>query len=233
MSVIQVFTRWPVFGQVKTRLAKDIGDLAAFGAYLQLLNHVLSQAAFINVRIEIWLAVDNRFNESSDDSLNYEDCLHQWQSLVDNLNVNEAAKKAHHNISNIFSNKKCQFYRQAEGDLGEKLTQAFQSGWTRHKNVLIIGGDSVSVNSLHLKEAFDALQNHEMVLIPAEDGGIVLIGASNNAPINLNAISWGTDQVYKQLNVKNSSLKIYCLKTGWDVDRLNDWQRFLKIREPL
>jgi glycosyltransferase A (GT-A) superfamily protein (DUF2064 family) len=48
--------------------------------------------------------------------------------------------------------------------------------------LLIVGTDCPVLTPAHLQQAADALQTHDAVLIPAEDGGYVLIGLRRRCP---------------------------------------------------
>ncbi|NQV75631.1 MAG: glycosyltransferase [Bacteroidetes bacterium] len=55
-TALVIFVRNPVLGQVKTRLAKDIGDERACAIYLQLLEHTLQITRGISFRKFIYYA---------------------------------------------------------------------------------------------------------------------------------------------------------------------------------
>src|SRR5690348_3988462 len=59
--------------------------------------------------------------------------------------------------------------RQPEGDLGARMLAAFGNTPT-----LVIGADCPALSPAHLRDAARALASHDVVLIPAEDGGYVL-----------------------------------------------------------
>jgi rSAM/selenodomain-associated transferase 1 len=55
-TALVIFVRNPVLGQVKTRLAKDIGDERALAIYLQLLEHTLEITRSLSFRKFIYYA---------------------------------------------------------------------------------------------------------------------------------------------------------------------------------
>ena len=67
--------------------------------------------------------------------------------------------------------------RQEGKDLGERMRnafyQAFQEG---HERVCLIGSDMYELSSDIIARAFDLLEDHEVVIGPATDGGYYLIG---------------------------------------------------------
>lgn len=69
--------------------------------------------------------------------------------------------------------------RQRGRHLGERLSNAFatfrQDGWEK---TVVLGGDSPLLPPAFVEEAFEALDRHDVVLGPADDGGYYLIGLS-------------------------------------------------------
>jgi len=55
-TALVIFVRNPIYGQVKTRLAKDIGDERALAIYLQLLEHTLQITRVLSFRKFIYYA---------------------------------------------------------------------------------------------------------------------------------------------------------------------------------
>ena len=71
--------------------------------------------------------------------------------------------------------------RQPDGDLGARMLAACEAA---SGPVLVIGTDCPSLSPAHLQEAADALRDgNDVVVIPAEDGGYVLIGTRRPQPI--------------------------------------------------
>jgi len=83
-----------------------------------------------------------------------------------------------------------------------------------------------------LQQAADALQHADAVLIPAEDGGYVLIGFRKPVPEVFNGIEWSTPQVLEQTRerLRAAGLRWSELATLWDVDEPADWLRWRSTR---
>ena len=61
---------------------------------------------------------------------------------------------------------------QGEGDMGERMAQAFQENFQRKKGkVVLVGTDIPQLTAFHVRIAFKALKRHEMVIGPSVDGG--------------------------------------------------------------
>ena len=63
--------------------------------------------------------------------------------------------------------------RQPDGDLGARMQEAATAA---NGPVLIVGTDCPALDADHLHLAAATLRNYDVVVIPAEDGGYVLIG---------------------------------------------------------
>lgn len=113
--------------------------------------------------------------------------------------------------------------RQAGDDLGNRMLAAFDGGGP----VLVIGSDCPSLTPRHLRDAADALHGSDVVLIPAEDGGYVLIGA--HAPYSelFTGIAWSTETVLAETRKRISALGLNAieLRPLWDVDSESDLAR--------
>jgi rSAM/selenodomain-associated transferase 1 len=124
------------------------------------------------------------------------------------------------------------YYQQVIGNLGQRMyaaiSHAFAVGRTK---VVVIGTDCPEIAPSLLTKTFDALEQNDLVLGPAKDGGYYLIGLKCAIPQLFEQIQWGTDQVLAQTkNIANKSgLDIYYLPVLADVDRPEDlpiWQKF-------
>jgi glycosyltransferase A (GT-A) superfamily protein (DUF2064 family) len=75
--------------------------------------------------------------------------------------------------------------------------------------------------------AAHALRDADVVLIPAEDGGYVLIGARVAHPQLFSGIAWGTASVIIETRERIAALGLTCseLPALWDVDTEADLAR--------
>ena len=88
---------------------------------------------------------------------------------------------------------------QCGGDLGDKMCQAAAQALASNRPALIFGTDCPLLTPGHIEQALAALsQGQDAVLIPAEDGGYVLLGLARMAPELFRGIDWGTDRVLAQ-----------------------------------
>jgi rSAM/selenodomain-associated transferase 1 len=115
---------------------------------------------------------------------------------------------------------------QEGDDLGARMglafRKAFRKGW---KRVVLIGSDVPDLTPAILRESFERLANHDLVLGPARDGGYYLIGLKVNRPdLFGNPMVWGTEEVLKNtlITAERLGLKTALLPPLRDVDRPED-----------
>ena len=120
------------------------------------------------------------------------------------------------------------FSAQEGSGLGERLIHAMELEFTAGAEKLIfLGGDCPYVNQGRLEEAFAALDDNDVVMGPAADGGYYLIGMNRILPELFTDVAWGTGSVFQ------TSVEI-CQKFGFsytllveesDVDDLESWEQ--------
>ena len=136
-----------------------------------------------------------------------------------------APDPSHMSFRDLAARHKVALKRQPDGDLGVRMLAAVAAG---EGPTLVIGTDCPALNIEHLRAAANALHDAEIVLIPAEDGGYVLIGA-RAAHLELFAgIAWGTATVLTETRARISALGLTSIElpTLWDVDTERDLARF-------
>lgn len=88
---------------------------------------------------------------------------------------------------------------QAEGSLGDRMNAAVAVAFTGGaKRVVVIGTDCPMLDETHLTNAFQQLQDRDVVIGPATDGGYYLIGMQQHFPLLFENIAWGTETVFQQ-----------------------------------
>jgi rSAM/selenodomain-associated transferase 1 len=115
--------------------------------------------------------------------------------------------------------------RQPEGDLGARMLTAMTAA---EGPVLVIGSDCPALDGAHLRDAAETLrQDAEVVVIPAEDGGYVLIGSRRPQPALFAAMPWSTPAVMAETRRRLAALGLVWREppTLWDVDVAADLAR--------
>ena len=128
---------------------------------------------------------------------------------------------------------------QGPGDLGRRMTRAFEAAFRDSKGAaVIIGSDIPGISVDIIQQAFEGLQKNDLVLGPASDGGYYLIGMKNTIPAEtytrlFEGINWGTGEVFSQtIQIANTlGLSFVLLESLADVDcpeDLHNWQEVKK-----
>lgn len=117
---------------------------------------------------------------------------------------------------------------QVEGDLGERMHQALaamQSASCPH--AMVIGSDVPALQARHLQTAAVALQTNDVVVLPADDGGYVLIACKQPFLAPFQEVDWGSEQVLQQtrMRCRDAGLRLWEGEVLWDVDRPEDLVR--------
>ncbi len=125
--------------------------------------------------------------------------------------------------------------RQQGNDLGERMQYAFEQTWQQGtEKVLLIGSDCPGMNPSIITSGLDYLQQHDLVLGPASDGGYYLIGLSarlgerehgkHDLACLFQDINWGTDQVLAQTltQAHKNNFSFALLPQLHDIDRPED-----------
>ncbi len=119
---------------------------------------------------------------------------------------------------------------QVGADLGSRMCFAFEKSFDQgYAKAVLIGSDLMDLKEEHITKAFDALDESDVVIGPALDGGYYLIGLKN---LNLSIFqhkNWGTNSVLNETlaDLKNSNITL--LESLNDIDTYDD----LKMNEKL
>jgi rSAM/selenodomain-associated transferase 1 len=134
------------------------------------------------------------------------------------------------------------FFQQCERDagvtlhaqhghsLGERMHSAHDAAFGTFTRILLIGTDCPVLDESHLRAAALALDDHDAVLIPADDGGYVLLGLSRPCPEVFQAIDWGSDRVLEQTiaRLQDAGMRHFVAPPLWDIDRPEDLRRLAR-----
>ena len=98
---------------------------------------------------------------------------------------------------------------QSGGDLGERMMAALDGGG------LIVGSDIPDIDGPALSAAIAALEQHDLVIGPAHDGGFWLIGTKEAHPGLFDGVKWGTSSAAESV-MRNARLLGLTLRAGRD-----------------
>jgi rSAM/selenodomain-associated transferase 1 len=193
-----VFAKAPVPGRVKTRLARTIGDDAAAAAYRALAERTLATAAAAR-RAGVVGAIELWLDPESDPA-----AIAPWPERY-GVTVET----------------------QVGSDLGARMRDALRASIARDTPALLIGTDVPGYDIAYLAHAAAALERHDAVVGPAEDGGYVLIGVSRDIDA-FGDVPWSTPGVMAATRERLAAAgaKYVELPPLWDVDTGDDYARW-------
>ena len=118
---------------------------------------------------------------------------------------------------------------QCGGDLGARMLHACAHHFASRPDqpLLLMGTDCAVLAPGQLQAAAGALQQQDVVVIPVEDGGYVLVGMRRLVPEIFERIEWSTALVMTQTRERLTQAGVNWLETPalWDVDEPADWLR--------
>jgi rSAM/selenodomain-associated transferase 1 len=117
--------------------------------------------------------------------------------------------------------------RQRGADLGERMRKAAEEAHAEGRPIVIMGSDCPALTASHLRLAAHALRAQDVVLVPAEDGGYVLIALSKPVQGLFEGVAWSSDEVMAQTRTRLAAAKAKWVEFPalWDVDRPADYAR--------
>jgi uncharacterized protein len=119
--------------------------------------------------------------------------------------------------------------RQPDGDLGARMQAALV---TANGAALVVGTDAPALTAEHLRMAADVLRGgSDVVVLPALDGGYVLIGARKAEPALFCDMPWSTAGVMAETRRRLHALGLAWQEpvTLWDVDMPEDLARLHEV----
>ena len=193
-------------GRVKTRLAATLGDELACELYQIFLFHLLETVVSVTDQTTV---VFSPANQQAD-----------FRAAISTDWSLEA---------------------QSEGDLGDRMRNFFSkrlpgggsaaesTAAQQATKVIAIGADCPQLPASEIQNAFDLLDDNDVVIGPSTDGGYYLIGMQGSLTEVFDGIDWSTPAVLPQtidrLNQQNKSHALLAART--DVDDQNDLQQML------
>lgn len=126
---------------------------------------------------------------------------------------------------------------QAVGDLGEKMSLAFQDIYNQMPSakVVIMGSDCPDITPDIISQAFDSLENHHLVIGPTFDGGYYCLGMDAYYPEVFKHILWSSSSVFsKTIQIaEKQNLSYHKLPTLHDIDHEEDWIAYQSRQSPI
>ena len=137
--------------------------------------------------------------------------------------------------NDIWDNKIYQKHLQQGDDLGFRMFNAFENGFdNNYEKIIIVGSDLLDLQPKHIEEAFLKLDNHDVIIGPALDGGYYLLGMKKLYSQIFKNKKWGTASVRKNTlqDLKNESVflleELNDIDTYDDIKNISEFKKFIK-----
>ncbi len=198
-TVILLYAKAPVSGQVNTRLIPDIGEAAATQLQADFIHQrlqMLSTARLCDVRL---MCAPDTQHEC------FQQCRQKYPLLL---------------------------IEQSGSDLGQRMLHGVKQALKHYRYCIVIGTDAPALKAGEIQCAINTLhKQRDVVFVPAEDGGYVLLGLHQCYDFIFQNIHWGTAQVMQQSReiLKQKKIAFTELDECWDVDGVKDYQRYLQL----
>jgi len=119
-----------------------------------------------------------------------------------------------------------QKHQQKGEDLGIRMENAFLNGFTNgYEKVMIVGSDLFDLTPEHINKAFEKLNDNDVVIGPAEDGGYYLLGMKQQHASIFKNKEWGTASVRKDTLSDLKDNTVYLLEELNDIDVYDDLKK--------
>jgi rSAM/selenodomain-associated transferase 1 len=134
----------------------------------------------------------------------------------------------------IWDRNNYQKHQQVGKDLGFRMQHAFKKSFDAgYQKVMIIGSDLYDLTTQNIEKAFKELDNNDIVIGPAEDGGYYLLGMKSLQKKVFKNKDWGTETVRQDTLADLKDKKVFLLEELNDIDVFEDienhaaFQKFL------
>ena len=136
-----------------------------------------------------------------------------------------APDATHDSFLKMVARMKITLRPQPPGNLGVRMLAAMAGS---AGPVLVIGTDCPALTEIRLRSAAAALQDGtDVVLIPAESGGYVLLGMRKTQPTPFSNIAWERSTVLAEMRARIVEQRLMLIERPplWDVDTETDLAR--------
>lgn len=155
----------------------------------------------------------------------YMELVHHTHKITKKLEVDKAVYYSEYvEIEDIWDNGDYELNAQKGFTLGEKMSTAFDEAFDSYQKVVIIGSDCYELSSKLIKKAFEMLEENDVVVGPAKDGGYYLLGMKEYLPQLFEGKDYSHKNVFSELmeSAEELELSVYQLPTLSDVDTFED-----------
>ena len=128
----------------------------------------------------------------------------------------------------IWSEGDFEKHLQKGDSLGARMLNAFESNFQKgYKNVILIGSDCAELTTEIIGLAFNSLENNDVVIGPASDGGYYLIGMNFLIKDVFENKKWSSNSVLSDTltDLEKNNRSYHLLPELNDIDDEEDWEK--------
>ena len=165
----------------------------------------------------------------------YKVLLQHTVEISKNLNVDKYVYYSNSVVKNdVWSEEIFRKKKQDGEDLGSRMDNAFLDLFTMgYEKIIIIGSDIYELSKADLENAYSCLEQNDVVIGPASDGGYYLLGMKKPYPSVFKNKNWGTNTVFENTITDLFDNSVCKLQVRNDIDVYEDivgldiFQKFL------
>ena len=156
----------------------------------------------------------------------YKKLLRKTRELVVDLEVDKLicySNRIEH--QDLYDNRSFQKAKQVGDNLGDKMYNSIQQASINlYKKICLIGSDNMELTDEIIRNAFEYLNDYDIVIGPAKDGGYYLIGMKTPKNEIFDLSNWGTSSVLEETLkiIQDLGLKYILLPVLNDIDVAED-----------
>jgi rSAM/selenodomain-associated transferase 1 len=199
--VLQIFAKNPAPGQVKTRLATAIGADRAAALYADLVEMTLETAVAARAG-----------------------------GIVDRVEVGGAPPSDAPAFAAWRARYDVTLETQTGADLGARMRNALATAVDQGSRAILVGTDCPVLDVDYLVQAAAALDDHDAVFGPVEDGGYALVGLARGVDC-FSGVPWSAPDTMAATRARLDAQRVRWreLPLLWDVDEPSDLRRWEEL----
>lgn len=195
---VGLMARFPIAGEVKTRLARTIGHPRATEIYRTMLNQTIGELTSLSTGV--------------------------FATTI--FSAQPELVAMFHNTYPALSSVEPQIGNDLGERMLQAVMSLLSPPAIQH--AILIGPDIPHLTAAHIKQARTLLQSHDLVLGPTTDGGYYLIGMNKPHQLLFTEMEWSTSLVFSETVSRASrlALRIATLEQLQDLDTEDDLAAF-------
>jgi len=159
----------------------------------------------------------------------YKELLAYTAEVVDKVSSEKSVYYSEYvELYDAFNDEKYVKHIQAGHDLGQRMLNAFYDTFEGgYKKAVLIGTDIPNISKKIIEDAFEKLDQFDVVIGPAEDGGYYLIGMKQDFPSLFEGMEYSHPNVFEELidAIEEAGLKYTTVQTLFDLDTKEDMKK--------